>query len=127
MFDALTVLQCIAGERCLAIHGVPTMFISEPEHPRFTESDLSSPHTGVMASWRATGRGSKESIAAIRLFREHRTERIRTPREIANSQNARLGPKKVIEADRSQYGTMVCFAAIDIDQAPLCAKIRRYK
>jgi fatty-acyl-CoA synthase len=48
-FDALSVLQAVAVERCTAIHGVPTMFIAELEHPRFKEFDLSTLRTGIMA------------------------------------------------------------------------------
>jgi fatty-acyl-CoA synthase len=48
-FDALQVLQAVQQERCTAIHGVPTMFIAELEHPRFAEFDLSSLRTGIMA------------------------------------------------------------------------------
>lgn len=48
-FDALAVLRTIASERCTALHGVPTMFIAELEHPRFNEFDLSSLRTGIMA------------------------------------------------------------------------------
>ncbi len=48
-FDPLAVLEAVARERCTALHGVPTMFISELEHPRFKEFDLSSLRTGVMA------------------------------------------------------------------------------
>lgn len=48
-FDAEAVLQAVHQERCTAIHGVPTMFIAELEHPRFKEFDLSSLRTGIMA------------------------------------------------------------------------------
>ena len=48
-FDPLATLEAVAAERCTALHGVPTMFIAELEHPRFTEFDLSSLRTGVMA------------------------------------------------------------------------------
>lgn len=48
-FDALAVLSAIAAERCTAVHGVPTMFIAELEHPRFNEFDLSSLRSGIMA------------------------------------------------------------------------------
>jgi fatty-acyl-CoA synthase len=48
-FDALSTLQAVQEERCTALHGVPTMFISELEHPRFREFDLSSLRTGLMA------------------------------------------------------------------------------
>ncbi|MDB6083162.1 MAG: acyl-CoA synthetase (AMP-forming)/AMP-acid ligase [Gammaproteobacteria bacterium] len=48
-FDPLAVLETVASERCTALHGVPTMFIAELEHPRFGEFDLSSLRTGIMA------------------------------------------------------------------------------
>lgn len=48
-FDPLKVLQTIEKERCTAVHGVPTMFIAELEHPEFGTFDLSSLRTGIMA------------------------------------------------------------------------------
>src|SRR5690242_4828114 len=48
-FDPLKTLEAVAAERCTALHGVPTMFIAELEHPRFREFDLSSLRTGIMA------------------------------------------------------------------------------
>ena len=48
-FDALSVLETVEAERCTALHGVPTMFIAELNHPRFQEFDLSSLRTGIMA------------------------------------------------------------------------------
>jgi len=48
-FDALATLQTVADERCTALHGVPTMFIALLEHPRFSEFDLSTLRTGIMA------------------------------------------------------------------------------
>jgi len=49
IFDPLKVLQTIEKERCTAVHGVPTMFIAELEHPEFAAFDLSSLRTGIMA------------------------------------------------------------------------------
>ncbi len=49
IFDPLKVLQTIEKERCTAVHGVPTMFIAELEHPEFASFDLSSLRTGIMA------------------------------------------------------------------------------
>ncbi|BCG47754.1 acyl-CoA synthase [Citrifermentans bremense] len=49
IFDPLKVLQAVEKERCTALHGVPTMFIAELEHPRFSEFDLTSLRTGIMA------------------------------------------------------------------------------
>ncbi|GAA4350738.1 AMP-binding protein [Variovorax defluvii] len=48
-FDPLTVLQTVQAERCTGLHGVPTMFIAELDHPRFKEFDLSTLRTGIMA------------------------------------------------------------------------------
>jgi fatty-acyl-CoA synthase len=48
-FDPLAVLESVQRERCTALHGVPTMFISELDHPRFGEFNLSSLRTGIMA------------------------------------------------------------------------------
>jgi fatty-acyl-CoA synthase len=48
-FDPLAVLEAVRAERCTSLYGVPTMFIAELDHPRFSEFDLSSLRTGVMA------------------------------------------------------------------------------
>jgi fatty-acyl-CoA synthase len=48
-FDPVAVLETVEAERCTALHGVPTMFISELEHPDFERYDLSSLRTGIMA------------------------------------------------------------------------------
>jgi fatty-acyl-CoA synthase len=48
-FEALAVLQAVSEERCTALHGVPTMFIAELDHPRLSEFDLSTLRTGIMA------------------------------------------------------------------------------
>ncbi len=49
IFDPLKVLKTIEAEKCTAVHGVPTMFIAELEHPEFGSFDLSSLRTGIMA------------------------------------------------------------------------------
>jgi len=48
-FDPLATLQTLAEERCTAVHGVPTMFIAQLDHPEFPKFDLSSLRTGIMA------------------------------------------------------------------------------
>jgi len=48
-FDPLAVLQAVQNERCTALHGVPTMFIAELQHPRFEEFDMSTLRAGIMA------------------------------------------------------------------------------
>ena len=48
-FDPLATLQAVAEEQCTALHGVPTMFIAELDHPEFSRVDLRSLRTGIMA------------------------------------------------------------------------------
>jgi fatty-acyl-CoA synthase len=48
-FDPLATLEAVEAERCTAVHGVPTMFIAEMDHPDFAKFDLSSLRTGIMA------------------------------------------------------------------------------
>jgi len=48
-FDALATLRAVEQEHCTALHGVPTMFIAELEHPEFDSFDLRSLRTGIMA------------------------------------------------------------------------------
>lgn len=58
-FEPQAVLEGVAQERCTALHGVPTMFIAELDHPRFADFDLTSLRTGIMA-------GSPCPIAVMR-------------------------------------------------------------
>ncbi|KHK57041.1 AMP-binding protein [Burkholderia sp. A9] len=48
-FDPVATLAAVADERCTALHGVPTMFIAELDHPEFAKFDLSTLRTGIMA------------------------------------------------------------------------------
>jgi len=48
-FEPLAVLQTVEQERCTALHGVPTMFIAELERPEFSQFDLTTLRTGIMA------------------------------------------------------------------------------
>lgn len=48
-FDPLQTLMAVSEEKCTALHGVPTMFIAELDHPEFSKFDLSSLRTGIMA------------------------------------------------------------------------------
>lgn len=48
-FEPKSVLQTVAEERATAVYGVPTMFIAELDHPEFSQFDLSSLRTGIMA------------------------------------------------------------------------------
>jgi fatty-acyl-CoA synthase len=48
-FEPGATLEAVAGERCTALHGVPTMFIAELDHPEFARFDLRTLRTGIMA------------------------------------------------------------------------------
>jgi fatty-acyl-CoA synthase len=48
-FDPRTTLQTVQDERCTALYGVPTMFIAMQNEPDFSDYDLSSLRTGIMA------------------------------------------------------------------------------
>ena len=48
-FEPRATLAAVASEGCTALHGVPTMFIAELDHPEFSSFDLSRLRTGIMA------------------------------------------------------------------------------
>lgn len=48
-FEPEEVLRAVEEEKATALHGVPTMFIAELDHPNFDQYDLSSLRTGIMA------------------------------------------------------------------------------
>lgn len=48
-FEPKSVLQAVQDEKCTGLHGVPTMFIAELDHPDFDQFDLSTLRTGIMA------------------------------------------------------------------------------
>jgi fatty-acyl-CoA synthase len=48
-FSPIHTLQSVEKERCTALHGVPTMFIAELDHPDFKKFDLCTLRTGIMA------------------------------------------------------------------------------
>jgi fatty-acyl-CoA synthase len=49
VFDPKATLEAVRAERCTSLYGVPTMFIAELGLPEFSEYDLSSLRTGIMA------------------------------------------------------------------------------
>ncbi|OFX72792.1 MAG: AMP-binding protein [Bacteroidetes bacterium GWC1_47_7] len=48
-FDPLVTLASVHKERCTVLHGVPTMFIAQLNHPMFSLFDMHSLLTGIMA------------------------------------------------------------------------------
>jgi fatty-acyl-CoA synthase len=66
-FDPLATLEAVEAERCTALHGVPTMFIAEMDHPDFAKFDLSSLRTGIMAGSPCPIEVMKRAVAAMHL------------------------------------------------------------
>jgi fatty-acyl-CoA synthase len=66
-FDPLATLQTVAEERCTALHGVPTMFIAQLDHPEFEKFDLSSLRTGIMAGSPCPIEVMKRAVAKMHL------------------------------------------------------------
>jgi fatty-acyl-CoA synthase len=66
-FDPLATLETVAEERCTALHGVPTMFIAELDHPEFERFDLSSLRTGIMAGSPCPIEVMKRAVAKMHL------------------------------------------------------------
>lgn len=48
-FEADKVMKAVSDEECTGLHGVPTMFIAELNHPNFDKYDFSHLRTGIMA------------------------------------------------------------------------------
>jgi fatty-acyl-CoA synthase len=48
-FDPLKTLAAVEQERCTGLHGVPTMFIAELQHPEFAKFRFPELRTGIMA------------------------------------------------------------------------------
>lgn len=66
-FDPLATLESIVEERCTALHGVPTMFIAQLDHPEFARFDLSSLRTGIMAGSPCPIEVMKRAISQMHL------------------------------------------------------------
>lgn len=48
-YDAAATLRAVHDERCTSLYGVPSQFIAELQQPTFSEFDLTSLRTGIMA------------------------------------------------------------------------------
>ncbi len=66
-FEPESVLAAVSEERCTALHGVPTMFIAELDHPDFASFDLASLRTGVMAGSPCPVEVMKQVIARMNM------------------------------------------------------------
>ena len=67
VFDAGATLAAVSEERCTALHGVPTMFIAELDHPEFERFDLSHLRTGIMAGSPCPIETMKKVVARMNL------------------------------------------------------------
>jgi fatty-acyl-CoA synthase len=67
VFDAGATLAAVSEERCTALHGVPTMFIAELDHPEFERFDLSRLRTGIMAGSPCPIETMKKVVARMNL------------------------------------------------------------
>ncbi|MFO7801638.1 MAG: AMP-binding protein [Desulfovermiculus sp.] len=63
-FNPLLILTSVQAEKCTALYGVPTMFMAVLDHSLFSQFDLSSLRTGIMA-------GSPCPIKVMRQVMEH--------------------------------------------------------
>jgi fatty-acyl-CoA synthase len=66
-FDPGATLAAASEERCTALHGVPTMFIAELDHPDFDKFDLTSLRTGIMAGSPCPIETMKRVVARMHL------------------------------------------------------------
>src|SRR6201999_1252689 len=60
-------LAAVSEEKCTALHGVPTMFIAELDHPDFDSFDLSHLRTGIMAGSPCPIETMKRVVAKMHL------------------------------------------------------------
>ncbi|MEX8492632.1 AMP-binding protein [Sphaerotilus sp.] len=67
VFDAGATLAAVSEDACTALHGVPTMFIAELDHPDFASFDLSRLRTGIMAGSPCPIETMKKVIAQMHL------------------------------------------------------------
>ncbi|MEW6442953.1 MAG: AMP-binding protein [bacterium] len=66
-FEPIAVFEAVVREKCTALHGVPTMFIAELNHPDFGKYDLCSLRTGIMAGAPCPIETMKEVIAKMNM------------------------------------------------------------
>ena len=66
-FDPVATLAAVSEEKCTALHGVPTMFIAELDHPDFAKFDLGMLRTGIMAGSPCPIETMKRVVAQMHL------------------------------------------------------------
>ncbi|MCL2032601.1 MAG: AMP-binding protein [Methanomassiliicoccaceae archaeon] len=66
-YDPLIVMTSVEKERCTALYGVPTMFISIMEHKMFDKFDFSSLRTGIMAGSPCPTKTMEEAVSRMNM------------------------------------------------------------
>ena len=67
VFDPKSTLEAVEAEKCTALHGVPTMFVTELDHPEFANFDVSSLRTGIIAGAPCPEELMKQIIADLHM------------------------------------------------------------
>ncbi|MCL2333451.1 MAG: AMP-binding protein [Candidatus Methanoplasma sp.] len=66
-YDPLIVMMSIEKERCTALYGVPTMFISIMENKMFDKFDFSTLRTGIMAGSPCPTKTMEEAVRRMNM------------------------------------------------------------
>ena len=66
-YDPLIVMTSIEKEKCTAVYGVPTMFITMMEHKMFDKFDFSSLRTGIMAGSPCPTKTMEEAVKRMNM------------------------------------------------------------
>ncbi|MCL2148896.1 MAG: AMP-binding protein [Methanomassiliicoccaceae archaeon] len=66
-YDPLIVMTSVEKERCTALYGVPTMFISVMEHKMFDKFDFSTLRTGIMAGSPCPTKTMEEAVSRMNM------------------------------------------------------------
>ncbi|MCX6650842.1 MAG: AMP-binding protein [Methanomassiliicoccales archaeon] len=66
-YDPVNVMMSVVQERCTAVYGVPTMFISILEHKLFSKFDFSTLRTGIMAGSPCPVKTMKECVERMNM------------------------------------------------------------
>lgn len=66
-YDPINVMMSVEKEKCTALYGVPTMFITVLEHPLFNRFDYSSLRTGIMAGSPCPTKSMNECVERMNM------------------------------------------------------------
>ena len=66
-YDPLIVMTSVEKERCTALYGVPTMFITVMEHKMFDKFDFSTLRTGIMAGSPCPTKTMEEAVSKMNM------------------------------------------------------------